>query len=853
MKTKAIYIYTILIICFICPISSAYAQNTTSRVYVIDPSLTNIVNDPVSGWYYGGYDYVRQSIFDYFMLSDSDNKIAKVRIDGSNLSEIDYTISAFWFSQSEMNLLNLLSNNTFKIEYELIPSDVVSPELVLDHLYFGKVGIEVHGPGVVQVHNVIITSSAPIAFHDVNIISSYPEFLFRFIVLGEGKIEILNSNVDGSFELDASLVKVRDSEWDGDLEVDNRICEYGHNQHVGNVDVVSENNAIFKHSMVEGEVSIISSGKISLNDNLVYGGLTCYCDGIGAKIKDNQIYLESQITGLNSGLYVGENLFYEECKITSEDNSISHLQIFENDFEKGLVLSGNSEIFDLTHNQMQGGEHSLLILDYPGSQMDCTEEVEMQPVLGTNNHILSNCSDPAVVKFGYESVENGLFYDRHRSVLLNYYHFNGLVDISSAHTSTFIFNSRLRSYWNTSNETYIPAIYNDSDMDGLDSNYGIMPPAINNIAINQIGNNYSYNLNISLIQDQLENNINLDSDNFPFVVQVYKSNSKGDLIIPFHITQFSELDYSQNQNILFNSSSLISWVSLVLSGGVDVSRNLSNDPIGTSEPICVPVRVGCSYDHTICLGDQLDISFENSPFWYEYSGSNQLFPVLIATGAEVTGQFPNFSLVYNEPGIHEFSLDVSWIDPNGVNHLVSNSTYEVILLDTIQCIFGETDCLDGFSPTPGDYQLSAWVKEDVTSTNYDNAGVIIQYLTSSDILLEEVGPFHAEGMIIDGWQKIENVISVPSTAGKIKIILENTATHNVFFDDIRLQPIDAGMKTYVYDPIKGVLRAELDDNNFAKFYDYDDEGRLIRIRKETERGVMTIQETNYNSSNSLVD
>jgi hypothetical protein len=36
--------------------------------------------------------------------------------------------------------------------------------------------------------------------------------------------------------------------------------------------------------------------------------------------------------------------------------------------------------------------------------------------------------------------------------------------------------------------------------------------------------------------------------------------------------------------------------------------------------------------------------------------------------------------------------------------------------------------------------------------------------------------------------------------------------------------------------------AELDENNFATFYEYDDEGSLVRVKKETERGIMTIKE-----------
>jgi hypothetical protein len=39
------------------------------------------------------------------------------------------------------------------------------------------------------------------------------------------------------------------------------------------------------------------------------------------------------------------------------------------------------------------------------------------------------------------------------------------------------------------------------------------------------------------------------------------------------------------------------------------------------------------------------------------------------------------------------------------------------------------------------------------------------------------------------------------------------------------------------------LMAELDENNYSTFYEYDDDGTLIRVKKETERGIMTLKET----------
>ena len=51
------------------------------------------------------------------------------------------------------------------------------------------------------------------------------------------------------------------------------------------------------------------------------------------------------------------------------------------------------------------------------------------------------------------------------------------------------------------------------------------------------------------------------------------------------------------------------------------------------------------------------------------------------------------------------------------------------------------------------------------------------------------------------------------------------------------------MKSFVYNTVNLRLMAELDENNYATFYEYDDDGTLIRVKKETERGIMTIQET----------
>lgn len=92
--------------------------------------------------------------------------------------------------------------------------------------------------------------------------------------------------------------------------------------------------------------------------------------------------------------------------------------------------------------------------------------------------------------------------------------------------------------------------------------------------------------------------------------------------------------------------------------------------------------------------------------------------------------------------------------------------------------------------------------------------------------------------IIDGWQQMEGTIV--ATSGSTKSI---TLPANCYVDDIRIYPLNANMKAFVYDAVNQRLTATLDENNFATFYEYDQEGNLIRTKKETEQGIMTVMES----------
>jgi hypothetical protein len=152
--------------------------------------------------------------------------------------------------------------------------------------------------------------------------------------------------------------------------------------------------------------------------------------------------------------------------------------------------------------------------------------------------------------------------------------------------------------------------------------------------------------------------------------------------------------------------------------------------------------------------------------------------------------------------------------------------------------------LPTFSPFKGKQMLvSAWVKEQqsCTCTSYANNDMKVVFTGGSGGT--QTITFHPTGNIIEGWQRYEGMFTIPSDATGIAVDMEATGSTTVYFDDLRIQPFNANMKSFVYNPVNLRLMAELDENNHATFYEYDDDGTLIRVKKETERGIQTIKET----------
>jgi hypothetical protein len=150
--------------------------------------------------------------------------------------------------------------------------------------------------------------------------------------------------------------------------------------------------------------------------------------------------------------------------------------------------------------------------------------------------------------------------------------------------------------------------------------------------------------------------------------------------------------------------------------------------------------------------------------------------------------------------------------------------------------------LDRFSPLQGKQMvLSAWIKEEQACipTSYANSQVTVSFVGSSSTFT-----LKPTGRIIEGWQRVEDTLTIPATATSMKLTMKSTnSSVPVYFDDVRMHPFNTNIKSFVYDPVNLRLMAELDENNYATFYEYDDDGTLVRLKKETERGIKTIKET----------
>lgn len=130
-----------------------------------------------------------------------------------------------------------------------------------------------------------------------------------------------------------------------------------------------------------------------------------------------------------------------------------------------------------------------------------------------------------------------------------------------------------------------------------------------------------------------------------------------------------------------------------------------------------------------------------------------------------------------------------------------------------------------------EYVISAWVHVNAGGNLRSFGGHADIRFGNAELL--------PKGNVIDGWQRMEAVFEY---GGNNNLVLDTPEDTPFWMDDIRVFPSDGNIQTYVYDPVDYRVTEILDNNNFFTRYDYDSEGNVVSVSKETAEGVKTIQE-----------
>lgn len=146
----------------------------------------------------------------------------------------------------------------------------------------------------------------------------------------------------------------------------------------------------------------------------------------------------------------------------------------------------------------------------------------------------------------------------------------------------------------------------------------------------------------------------------------------------------------------------------------------------------------------------------------------------------------------------------------------------------------------GFAPIESkDYLVSLWVKDNTPIQNtISNLAVSVKEKVSGTDVTTTVPVSSTIIPVVEGWKRLEFKFKA---AADFQLTLTPSGT--LYLDDIRILPDAGQMNSYVYDDRTLRLVAQLDENNFATFYEYDEEGTPVRVKKETEKGILTLKES----------
>jgi hypothetical protein len=143
------------------------------------------------------------------------------------------------------------------------------------------------------------------------------------------------------------------------------------------------------------------------------------------------------------------------------------------------------------------------------------------------------------------------------------------------------------------------------------------------------------------------------------------------------------------------------------------------------------------------------------------------------------------------------------------------------------------------------YRASVWVN----AQNISSAAKLVGKVYAGGTLLNTYDiTTSVENIQVNNWYLLKINIPVPGSGSAptyLEVYVSNTGSNPVYFDDLQVAPLDAGIESFVYDKY-GLLEYQIDAENFYSRIEYDETGRPEKTYKETGNGIQKASEYMYN-------
>jgi hypothetical protein len=265
------------------------------------------------------------------------------------------------------------------------------------------------------------------------------------------------------------------------------------------------------------------------------------------------------------------------------------------------------------------------------------------------------------------------------------------------------------------------------------------------------------------------------------------------------------------------------------------------------------------YSKTLEIKD-INSNYSSTKYGYAINGSplNSVLPISSAINSKYTEQAYSGAEKFNYDGTFQFDGEVSFWGASPVTTSISDpvphtGNYSLKINNNGVGFIYQAKIEAGGIETGKTYRASVWINDNGNTTAglyyhlKDPNGIIVSTPNAGSVNLST-----ATNIIKCGNWKLLN-LDIPLTGSYNNYYLvvgcQNFSnTTPAYFDDFRFHPLNASMKSFVYDESKGLLTHVLDKDNFYVRYAYDVQGRVIGVYKETIKGEIKTTQYDYNWS-----